>query len=292
MRTILLPRARATYVPPSEPWPDDPEDLVHDVRVASRRLVEALELAGPLLPEKTAQRLKKDAKQLRRALGARREADVMHKDLRRLARDAELPEEVVNPVGDVLGVSGGDSLRAVRARYTHERLMKARQRVAKACASPTRSANWREVGGPHLYARASQPEARLPHLDRPEEAGEHHALRVELKRLRYAVEILSEVFPDELSPDEVLPPLKRLQDALGTLQDATDLIRFLERDDVRGAVTRAESNGDGYARLREAALEQRGRRHARAVEVAADTAPDLLGRLRRAAGKIGQLERA
>jgi CHAD domain-containing protein len=286
LRALLLPRLLDVYGPVSRPWPDDTRDLVHDTRVASRRFVEALELARPLLSEKTFRRAKRDAKALRRALGARREADVMAADLETLVKAAGLPPSIAEPVEAALTASGEAAFAEARAHWTPKRALKAANRVLEALDEPIPDLSWRDVGAPHLYDRANRPQARLPKLSDPAASPAHHALRVDFKHLRYATEILSEPFPETIDARTWVKELKALQDALGVLQDADDLLRFLEGEAIREA-TRP---GD-LARLRAEAGRQKATRHAHAEALVLARAPDLLGALRRASGKIGLFPR-
>lgn len=285
LRHLLVPRAHDVYVPPSRPWPDDPETLVHDVRVASRRLVEAVDLAGPLLPDKTRFRLRRTAKRFRQALGLRRQADVLLADFRELVLRAGCPSETAARVAEALNQAQHTGLSDVRAEYGPKRLLRAGIRVVAATESTLQNLNWRQIGGPHLYLRATTPEKRLAALADPTQEEEHHDLRVDFKRLRYAAEILGEVFPEEMAESAQLRDLKRIQDALGELQDGYDLLAFIQRDEVRGSADETQ-----LKRLEDLARAHKDERHARARDVVQRRAPDVLGGLRRAAGRIGQLE--
>ena len=284
--SLVLERSRDVYLPPSGPWPDDPTDMVHDVRVASRRLVEALDLARPLLKPARHARLVRDAKRLRKALGTRREADVMLSDFRILAEESQLPASTASGIADALTRAGIEGLAAAHAKYTPKRLRKAGLRVQQALDEVERPLSWRELGAPHLYLRATAPEEKLLKMEDPEALPVHHALRVDMKRLRYATEILAEVFPDELDRQALIPRLKEMQDALGSLQDASDLLRFLDRPIVKNPTRDAE-----HAQLVKGARAIVTLRHRRAAETVSDIAPVLFGRLRRAAGRIGPLGR-
>src|SRR5262245_35387608 len=68
VRTLLARRAGAVVR-------GDP-DSIHGVRVATRRLQEALDLFAPILPERERERLRRRARRVRRNLAALRDADV------------------------------------------------------------------------------------------------------------------------------------------------------------------------------------------------------------------------
>jgi CHAD domain-containing protein len=92
--------------------------------------------------------------------------------------------------------------------------------AARAFDAPTLGA----LAGPHLEARLAEVVPLLPIIEEPSEVERHHALRIALKHLRYALEILGAVWPAQLPAEATVLPLKRLQDALGELNDAQDLL--------------------------------------------------------------------
>lgn len=285
IEATLFPRAREAYLVPSH-WLSS-EEVVHDTRVGTRRLVEALDFCAPLLGTDTVRRLRKDAKRLRRALGARREADVLIADFRELVLRTEVSGESARQVAEALNRMGRDGARRAARRYSPKTLEKlGRRLVAAVDAVEPPSADWRDLGGPHLYQRSIAPEPRLALLDDDGAVEAHHDLRLDFKRLRYAAELLAPVFPDQLA-EVGLRDLKRVQDALGALQDAQDLLAFLDREVVRDAVV-----PDARARLADLAQSRIDERLARARGVVAATGVEVLGALRRTAGKIGQLEAA
>src|SRR5947209_4297936 len=69
-------RAHQVYAAAAEPWPEDSVELIHDLRVATRRLREGLAMASPLLHRKKVRRADRRAQKLGRVLGERRMADV------------------------------------------------------------------------------------------------------------------------------------------------------------------------------------------------------------------------
>ena len=284
---LIVPLASEVYGPPSLPWPDDPEALVHDTRVASRRLVEGLELVSPALPASTVRKLRRDAKRLRRALGARREADVMRADFERLLARTQLPPSTGAELLDALVESGQRGLDAARERFHPRRLGKMYARVRDAESEFSKKESLRSVAGPHLYRRATEPEHRLEGLADPDAVSAHHALRIDMKRLRYTLETLTAVYPEAFEGRDPLPTCKKVQDAFGVLQDADDLRRFLEREDLARRLDETALDV-----LRDLALEEMEDRRRKAEEIGEALVPDLLALARRAAGRIGALERA
>ena len=286
LRNLLFPRARATYEPASRPWSEDSSQLVHDVRVASRRFVEALDLAKPLLSTKAHLQLRKTARNLRKALGTSREATVMLSHLSDLITRTGTQGKTARLVADLLEEASRKNLRRTREAYPPKRLLEFASAVTKATRStPAPNLGWAHLGGPHLYRRTIAAMARLPSLKIPEAHSTHHALRVDFKKIRYTFEILSEIYPEVLPDTTHLRDLKTIQEALGELQDADDFIQFLERKELKPL-----ANTSQLDQLKILAQSQAQLRYERARDVVMRIAPDLLGVLRRAAGKIGPLE--
>jgi CHAD domain-containing protein len=280
---LLYPKVVETYLPAARPWPKDTEELVHDVRVASRRLVEALELAAPMLRRKARRRAQEQAKTLRRALGAGREHDVMRADLARLASAAGLKKSIVSAAG--LTRAGSNSLSDVKAAYRPELLLGRALDVLEMATKPRRpKLNLRQIAGPHLTRRADQTEELIDSVLDPNRLEDQHRLRIRFKRLRYTTEILADPFHDVIDGTATVTLLKDLQDALGDLNDMKDLLLYLQTPKVKSAV--------GAKAVRklvaagEAVLEERG---GGATALVVEQAPVLVAELRRAAGVIGPM---
>lgn len=279
-------RSDREALPEPPPWFKG-EETVHDVRVGTRRLVEALDLTAPLLPLEVRKALRADAKKLRRALGARREADVLIPDFRELVERAGVPGDAAGRVAEALGAAGAEGDAEIERNYPLDRLLRLGARVVASVDALTDipDQSWRDVGAPHLFDRAAAAEAGLECLTDDDAQDAHHALRLTFKRLRYAAELLASVFPEEIAEIR-LRDLKKLQDALGQLQDAGDLLSFLDRDEVRSATDDA-----GWTRLHELSRAHQMDRLIRAREVADRHARDVIAAASRAAGKIGLFER-
>lgn len=198
-----------------EGWLEDVE-AVHDVRVASRRLRAALDLAGPDLPP-AYRRLRRRAKALTAALGATRELDV------HVQRLEGLGPRLAGPAAQGL-------LEHLLESFDRER-RKARARMFRA-VERIRIAEWsafpgtldrgedpepqdalRTLLGPRLEAVLAGIQARLLVHD---PAGLHR-LRIDTKKLRYALETLGAALP--AAAEIWLGRLKALQGALGDHHD-------------------------------------------------------------------------
>lgn len=280
---LLLPRLRAVYREASRPWPEETEALVHDVRVASRRLAAALTLLGPVLDPRTVKRAKRRAKALRNALGVSREVDVMVGEFHRLAEAAELDERAVHAL-DMLVERGQHALRKAKEAHPPEQLLRHGVDVLVAALRPRSALTLRALAGPHLYDTVTRASALVETLTASDCPEEHHQLRIECKHVRYAVEILAPAFPEHLDGATLTEQMKAVQDALGILNDAQDLLHWLQGPLLADAV-----GAEAAARVVALAQAEREARYEAARDLVLPEGPLLFGDLRRAAGLISQL---
>jgi len=216
----------------------DPECL-HRMRVASRRLRNALSLFGGCFPEEERKRWEKEARKVGRALGEARDADVQAASVAALVKN----------LGDRRLRPGAERL-LLRLKQRRERLqpkvlraldeleeselkngfpealrgLSARMRLSL----PEPAEGMETVRGAAvelLVRRAVELEAFQPVADHPERVEELHAMRIAVKRLRYTLEIFRSLFEGAAEP--VLETLKKLQDLLGEVHDCDVWIEFL-----------------------------------------------------------------
>jgi len=216
----------------------DPECL-HRMRVASRRLRNALSLFGGCFPEEERKRWEKEARNVGRALGEARDADVQAASVAALVKN----------LGDRRLRPGAERL-LLRLKQRRERLqpkvlraldeleeselkngfpealrgLSARMRLS--VPEPAEGMKTvRDAAVELLVRRAVELEAFQPVADHPERVEELHAMRIAVKRLRYTLEIFRSLFDGETEP--VLETLKKLQDLLGEVHDCDVWIEFL-----------------------------------------------------------------
>jgi CHAD domain-containing protein len=211
---------------------DDNEQL-HDMRVASRRLRAALSLFADFLPA-GAEHMRQELGWVGRALGAVRDLDVQLEQLEVWL--AEVSDEDRGPL---------DSLRAVLeeqrsvARGTMLEALDSRRYEAfvRAFGRYLRGRRPRPSSPGGVPARAVAPdliEKRFGKLRKSaeqigpdSEPADYHRVRIRGKRLRYALEFLSDVYRGRTQP--LLKRLVALQDVLGLHQDADVAIARLRR---------------------------------------------------------------
>lgn len=211
----------------------DETEQLHDMRVASRRLRAALSLFTEFLPA-GANHMREELGWLGRALGAVRDLDVQLEQLD--AWLAEVSDEDREPLDALRAVL--DQQRAVARAAMLEALDSRRyEAFVKDFARYLRGPRPRSSSAGRVPARAVAPdliENRFERLRKSaerigpdSEPADYHHVRIRGKRLRYALEFLSDVYPGRTEP--LLKRLVALQDVLGLHQDADVAITRLRR---------------------------------------------------------------
>ena len=246
----------------------DPEHL-HRHRVAVRRLRAILRAAAPMLDPQWTGELRAELGLLGRALGPVRDLDVLIDHLGRSAAALGDPDEAVaEPLLMALAAERELARKALMRALSSDRYMRLLDRVEAAAARP--AVNRPELDLSDLAAREARRLARRAArvgVDAPD--AELHALRIKVKRARYAAELAN---PGARRWARMLDRLRDLQDVLGAHQDActaelqlrelaargTDppvhiaAGRLIERERVRRAETR-RAYPDAWGRYRRAA---------------------------------------
>lgn len=244
----------------------DPE-YIHQMRVATRRLRAAMRMFRPVLPGDFTAVLMAPLRELMTVLGRTRDLDV-------------LIAEIIRPVADALP---GEPRMADMLAVVTDRLYSARQEAVAFLAGPryarlhmtaARLLHGDGFQPPPLAADAEPPPTLATFADRRlrkmqstvEQLAEHaraddptslHALRIAIKRLRYAIEFFGALLPGDAGA-RVVRRLATLQDELGQLNDLANAGAILmacaaEDRDLREAVTLiAGWHGTRHAALLEA----------------------------------------
>jgi CHAD domain-containing protein len=199
---------------------------IHDLRVASRRLREALALFEPCFPGKGLTRLSRQVKQVTGLLG-----DLRNTDEAKLFFSQLEPEERRTCDPEIRKLLGHLELEAAAARRQLEDDLECLK------PGPLKSALHAEIDRPRLFgnertdpfqgmsrfadaaiqARALPIFELLPQaLDEANAAGQHR-LRIAVKKLRYRLEILEPLFTRGF--DQLHRDLKGYQEVLGKLHD-------------------------------------------------------------------------
>lgn len=237
---------------------DDPE-YIHQMRVAMRRLRAALRLFAPVLPEPLVESLRTPLVALGSQLGRTRDLDVLLDEITDPVLRA-LPDEPRLPAlaGDITNrryLARAEAIALLAAPDYGRNLLLALESLQ---AEPTSTA----VSIPLLsfaHERLRRLRKTLRYLAATaatDDPASLHALRIAVKRLRYALEFFAPLAPDR-AMEGILKQLASIQDTLGQLNDLTNagaLLMDCAGDDprLREAVTLIGGwHGPRYASLLE-----------------------------------------
>jgi adenylate cyclase len=242
---------------------DDPE-YIHQMRVATRRLRAALRLFRPLLPPGLTETLKEPLRELMDVLGQARDFDVLLAEIAEPVL-AALPDEprLAALVGIITEQRfdrrhaamaflrsprfGSLSLQVLAALHAHAESL---EKVGAGGTAPAGSADLMgtapdipslaEFAAQHLR-RLRKKVVRLAADARSDDPATLHALRIGIKRLRYALEFFAPLAAPK-AMGRVLGRLAGLQESLGRINDlanAGQLLTECAKDDprLREAVT-------------------------------------------------------
>lgn len=219
---------------------EDPE-AVHDMRVATRRLRAALVAAEPFYGRKRYRAMARSVRDLTRALGQVRDADVLLSYLRErymtvatderigleglidaIAADRAVARDDLDPVLDAWGEDGDLATEFVQSAAK----VKARGRKAKSRD---------QVALVAARALDRDVDQFMDHAELLDDEGgsaeAFHDLRIAGKKLRYTIELFAPVL--DSSADDLLAGLKSLQELLGEIHDRDVLIDLLSWERAR-----------------------------------------------------------
>ncbi len=214
----------------------DIEEL-HDMRVAVRRLRAAVQLFRPYLPKEQATYLRKDLRRLGRALGPARDYDVMLSNVARYrGEQAAQSDDSLAPLVQRWRKKRGRARSAMREYLASQRYRVLKQRMGTFLEPERPPAGGSDSNGAAIAARSASRKplvcAEVPGLlasryDKilaygPSLHGASierlHELRIDCKRLRYALEFLREALC--AAAEDAIDELKEAQDHLGEMNDA------------------------------------------------------------------------
>jgi CHAD domain-containing protein len=240
---ILLAKASPLFALEEAARSGTDADAVHDMRVASRRLREALRLFRPLYPAREMDAWYRTIRNVTRALGPVRDSDVFIEDFSRLA--LALGEggsrAVAFMVGHRMGARAAEieALRRELGRLDLERTRKSFKRLAKhVVPGPEAQRRLGEYAHAAVTERADAVAAAQPAALSEPDAAAQHQLRIHYKRLRYAVETFMPCYGAEF--EGLHATLVAFQDTLGTLHD---IHMFREMLDSRELLGQARQGG-------------------------------------------------
>ena len=238
------------------------EDIesVHQMRVAIRRMRSLFKLIGAYYRPKTVAKYERGLRNIARALGAIRDLDVLILDLH--AYQAELPPASQPVMAQVIATlddrrSGYrvqlnrlfDSKRYARFARQLRRLSKRKGQGARRLKRIETPHQVRHALPLLLHERLARVKAYDSVLPASEDAV-LHALRVEYKQLRYALEFFQPLLGRSATP--FLGQVKQMQEILGRINDIAVFSDYVRRLDNVSAEQAALV--EGYAQSRNAEL--------------------------------------
>ena len=212
---------------------DDP-DAIHDMRVASRRLQQILDLIYPH-PHGEVRKLRRRIRRSRRMLGDVRNADVQLARVKKiLARKRTARREAWETLRDYLLAQRSENFARALRRLSRQKLAVVYIRLKDILAQTQAKAVAHSAGDP-AGGDDAQPnrfeerlglalasvwqgfEAKVAESHRDAQAGVIHGVRIAAKRLRYLVEVLHEF--RAAGSAETLAWLRGVQELLGDWHD-------------------------------------------------------------------------
>lgn len=193
---------------------------VHQARVASRRLREAVPVLTEGLQHSKSGKAQRKIRRLTQALGAVRELDVTLHLIDELGERPGVPRPALADVR-ALVIEDRERRRFVMLERLEDvdsdKLARRLEAVRQALLHPTPGHNWRAALGLRIAKRARRLDKAIDHAGQIYAAEALHEARIAAKKLRYSLEIADE---SGAAPcGETLRVIKRVQDALGRLHD-------------------------------------------------------------------------
>lgn len=222
------------------------EEALHDFRVALRRLRSALRAFRPLLGELVPAGSRRELRDLARATGPARDAEVLHAWLASLG---EAVPERYRPARDWLAARV-EAARGEAYDQVEEELVPRFAELAPALAQRLAAGGGPAAGGDSfgaalaglLRGHVQAVRAALQAVEVPADAAQAHRARIEVKRLRYLLEPLRG--NARADAGEAVRGLKALQEVLGQLSDAHQAAAELAAGLVVAAAERARGEGE------------------------------------------------
>lgn len=254
----------------------DPEGI-HQMRVALRRLRSALSLFGGAFRALTRQ-LENEVRWIARVLGAARDLDVFQDEVLRPVMEAHAADRRLTVLVAFVTQRRRAAWTEVHSALASERFRRFAFDLVAATISRPWAGKAAEVPAVEFartrlarrHAKALKAGRRVGSLDEVK----RHALRIRLKKLRYACDFFQALWPKR-APIRFLKRLSALQDVLGAMNDAAAARALL--DEILGQHGNG-TNGEaleyagkavvdwhvGHARSRSRALKRRWQRFAKA----------------------------
>ena len=189
---------------------------LHDLRIACRRAEAALRLCGEFSKSQSSSWLRNRLRDVRRVSNAVRDDDTLLKRLKRQPEEREITRELSRVIAGHRRDVVPRIVERVEAAAHGRRFERRTQRVLRLLAEEERSQTIPSAFGKRLFSDLERFVQAVPTQTR--DAQSLHRLRIESKRLRYSVELITEIWPD-VDLTELRELLTTLQERLGQLHD-------------------------------------------------------------------------
>jgi CHAD domain-containing protein len=197
---------------------------VHQARVASRRLREAVPVLTSGVKGTKSKKALRKIRRLTKALGTVRELDVTLHVLDDLASRDTLPRLALEEVRAHVVTERDERRAAMLERMEQVNLPKLDRRLASvgSALAQSDSEEWRDALGARLVSRAKALASAMDEAGRIYAPEQLHRVRIAAKKLRYAMELASDAGVKAAAAP--VRTVKRVQDTLGTLHDLQILL--------------------------------------------------------------------
>jgi CHAD domain-containing protein len=234
---------------------------LHRARVASRRLREALPVAGAGASGGAQRKVRKLARRLTRALGTVRELDVTLQILDERAEADDGHGSAIDRARGMVRVERERRRSDMLRRLSQINPDKLQRRLASFIAEVAASDSdpWRRALAARLAHRARRFQQAITRAGSIYIPVRLHAVRIAAKQLRYTLELAAEAGLPEVRP--LVSTIKRAQTTLGRLQDLQVVLRQVDAASAEAGlepIARA-----GLARLAQTIDEDSRRAHGR-----------------------------
>jgi CHAD domain-containing protein len=198
---------------------------VHQARVASRRLREAVPVLTTGLKGAKARKALAKIRRLTKSLGTVRELDVTLLLLDEMAASERFPRPALEEVRGRVMAQREKGRAAMLKRVANVRIDKLDRRLAavSAALAASDSIEWRDTLASRLVKRAKALSSAMAEAGRLYAPEQLHAVRIAAKKLRYALELAADA--GAKSAARPVRVVKRTQETLGRLHD----LQVLER---------------------------------------------------------------
>lgn len=202
---------------------DEDVEHVHQLRVSTRRATASLQLFASTVPKHTAAKVTKRLKKIRRAAGAARDLDVLAERIQRHA--GERPDKTWQAL--LKHVAKQRAAAQPRLQQIYAKQAKKLQDLSDHLLDKVRwrgDSSFKKRHEPSFeqFAETQLREAVQTFLTAapviPEDVAQLHEIRIEVKRLRYTLELLAAAHPDPVR-EAVYPQVAQLQQRLGEVND-------------------------------------------------------------------------